>query len=58
METEKTAAVVTIKNAAMMSPAGARRVAKWLRKQAELLETSKTRQALSDRYRARYLYED
>lgn len=58
MATEKSAAVLTIKDAASMTPAGARRVANWLRKQAGYLDRADERKALSDRYRARYLYSE
>lgn len=58
MATEKSAAVLTIKDAAKMTPAGARAVASWLRKQAGYLEQANERKALSDRYRARYLYSE
>lgn len=56
MANEKSAAVLTIKDAGKMTPGGAKRVANWLRKQAGYLERSAERKALSDRYRARYLY--
>lgn len=56
MATDKSAAVVTIKDAAAMNQAGARRIAAWLRKQADMLEQKDERGALSDRYRARYIY--
>jgi hypothetical protein len=58
MAIEKSAAVLTIKDAADMSTRGARDVAKWLRRQADMLEKAEARKALSGRYRARYLYED
>jgi hypothetical protein len=58
MATEKSAAVLTIKDAGKMTPSGARAVANWLRKQAGYLERANERKALSDRYRARYLYSE
>jgi hypothetical protein len=49
------AAIVTINDAANMSPAGRRKVAAWLRRQAVFLE--KHGPQLDKRFRARYLYE-
>lgn len=54
MATEKTAAVLTIKNAADMSPKGRREIADWLREQAKTLEAEGVQ--YSSRFRARYLY--
>lgn len=51
---EKSAAIVTIKGAAMMTPAGRKRVAAWLKKQAEYL--TKHGKELAPSFRARYLY--
>lgn len=58
MATERSAAVLTIKDAADMTPRGAKDIARWLRSQADMLEQADARKALSGRYRARYLYED
>lgn len=56
MATEKSAAVLTIKDAADMTDEGRRQVAKWLRKQARWLEEAG--QEYSPRFRARYLYDE
>ena len=53
---EQSAAVLTIKRAADMTPKGAREIAAWLRRQADMLERPEERKQLADRYRARYLY--
>jgi hypothetical protein len=50
----KSAAIVTIHKAANMTPAGRKRIAKWIRKQADFLEQNA--KELSPRYTARYLY--
>ena len=52
----KSAAIVTIKDAAKMTPAGRRRIAKWLRSRALLLE--KHGDLLSSRFVSRWLYEE
>ena len=52
---EKSAAVVTIRDAADMTPKGRKEVARWLRRQAAFLE--KYSEQLSSRFTARYLYE-
>ena len=51
----KSAAIVTIKDAARMTPKGRRDIARWLRRQAHFLE--KYAKELSPRFTARYLYE-
>lgn len=51
---QKAAAVVTIFDAASMSPIGRRHVAKWLRRQSEFLANHSGE--MSSRYTARYLY--
>lgn len=56
MATEKSAAVLTIKDAGSMTDQGRKEVAAWLRKQAKLLVEHGSE--LSDRFRARYLYQD
>ncbi len=52
----KSAAVLTIFNAAKMTPSGRRNVAKWLDKQKQILLHDSA--SLSKRYTARYLYID
>lgn len=54
--TERSAAVLTIKNAPAMTQKGAKEIAAWLRRQADMLEKPVERKALADRFRARYLY--
>jgi phage antirepressor YoqD-like protein len=56
MAVEKSAAVLTIKDAAAMTKRGAGDIAKWLRRQADMIEKSDERAVLADRYRARYIY--
>jgi hypothetical protein len=56
MATEKSAAVLTIKDADKMTEEGRRSVAKWLRRQARFLEEHGT--DYSTRFRARYLYQE
>lgn len=51
---EKSAAIVTIKDAQDMTPEGRKDIARWLRRQAAFLE--KHAEELSNRYTARYLY--
>jgi hypothetical protein len=51
---EKSAAIVTIKDAPNMTPAGRKRIAQWLRRQASFLE--RHAKELSPRFVARYLY--
>ena len=51
---QKSAAIVTIKDAAKMSPKGRKDIANWLRRQAAFLERSADQ--LSSRFTARYLY--
>ena len=53
---EKTAAVVTIFDAGKMSPAGRKRIAAWLRNQADMILTEGDN--YSDRFRGRYLYNE
>ena len=53
---EKTAAVVTIFDAGKMSPAGRKRIAAWLRSQADMILTEGDN--YSDRFRGRYLYNE
>lgn len=50
----KSAAIITIKDAANMSPKGRKAIAAWMRRQAEFLE--KHAKELSPTFRARYLY--
>jgi len=52
----KAAAVLTVRDAPRMTPGGRRRVANWLRKQADTIAIAGSQ--LSDRYTARYLYAD
>jgi hypothetical protein len=54
MKKEKSAAIVTIKDAAKMSPRGRRQIAAWLRRQAGFLERNADQ--LASRFTARYLY--
>ena len=54
IEREKTAAVLTIKDAGEMTTRGRKAVAEWLRKQASWLE--KDGHVYAPRFRARYLY--
>ncbi len=54
---EKTAAIVTIFRAPEMNARGRRAIAKWLRKQADLLETE-GKNLSPTRYTARYLYRE
>lgn len=51
---EKTAAIVTIKDASAMSPEGKKEIAEWLRRQAKQL--LKEGHNYSGRFTARYLY--
>lgn len=51
---EKSAAIVTIKDAPKMSRRGRKAIADWLRRQANFLETNADQ--LSNRFTARYLY--
>ena len=51
----KSAAIVTIKDANKMSLAGRRRIAKWLRSRADLLE--KHGDLFASRFISRWLYE-
>lgn len=52
----KSAAIVTIRDAAMMTPSGRKNVANWLVRQAKFLRTHAAE--LSPGFRARYLYAD
>lgn len=52
----KSAAIVTIKDAAKMTPAGRRRIAKWLRSRATLLE--KHGNLMASRFISRWIYEE
>jgi hypothetical protein len=54
MKTEKSAAIITIKDAPSMSKKGRRQIAAWMRRQATFLEESG--HVLSSRFTARYLY--
>jgi hypothetical protein len=54
MAKDKAAAIVTIKDAPSMTAKGRKRIATWLRKQADFLEAEAKN--LSPRFRARYLY--
>jgi hypothetical protein len=56
METEKSAAVLTIKDAGNMTPEGRKEVADWLRQCAKTLV--KHGKDYAPRFRARYLYRD
>jgi hypothetical protein len=53
---QKSAAIVTIFRPADMTPAGRRRIATWLRRQAGFLQTHGKRMAT--RFTARYLYKE
>jgi len=53
---QKSAAVLTIKDASKMNKIGRMRIANWIRKQAKDLE--KTGDQYSGTMRARYLYEE
>jgi hypothetical protein len=53
---EKSAAIITIKDAPEMTRRGRREIAKWMRRQADFLESDGT--AFSKRFTARYLYRD
>lgn len=52
---EQTAAIVTIFRAKDMTPAGRKRIGKWLRSRADYLE--KHGDLLADRFVSRFLYE-
>jgi phage antirepressor YoqD-like protein len=52
----KSAAIVTIFDGAKMTKAGRKRIAKWLRSRADLLE--KHGDLLAPRFVSRWLYED
>ena len=56
VETEKSAAVLTIKDAGEMTKRGRKNVADWLRRQAKFLEEDG--HVYAPRFRARYLYVD
>lgn len=58
MAVEKSAAVLTIKDAALMTKRGAADIAKWLRRQADMMDDAEARGTLADRYRARYIYKE
>ncbi len=49
------AAIVTLKRPADMTSKGAKRIAAWLRQQAEYLEDPSIRKELADTFRARYM---
>ena len=51
---EKSAAIVTIKNAQKMSARGRKSIANWLRQQARFLESNGDE--LASRFTARYIY--
>jgi len=53
-EKEKSAAIVTILKAPQMTKRGRKRIAEWLRRQAQFLEQNGDE--LSSRFTARYLY--
>ena len=53
---EKSAAIVTIKDAANMTKRGRRKIALWLRQQAEFLEEHGNE--FDRTFRARYIYKD
>jgi hypothetical protein len=53
---DRVAASLFIYDAAKMSPAGRRRIARWLKRQMEFV--LKFPKQLSPRFRARYLYSD
>ena len=52
----RTAASIVVYDTELMSPAGARKIANWLEKQAKFLRDAKSRKALSGIFRARYLF--
>jgi len=53
---EKSAAIVTIFDAPNMTSAGRKRIAKWLRSRADLLE--KHADLMASRFTSRWLYSD
>ena len=54
MTKDKSAAIVTIKNADSMTKRGRKAIAEWLRRKAEFLEENGDQ--FSPRFTARYLY--
>lgn len=54
--TEKSAAIVTIKDASEMTEEGKKDIARWLRRQANFLVNHADQ--LASRYTARYIYND
>lgn len=54
MKAEKSAAIVTVKDASKMTPKGRRSIAAWLRMQADNLE--KDGHLYATRFTGRYLY--
>ena len=54
MKPERSAAILTVKDAPRMTQEGRKAIAAWLRKQAGFIETHGTE--LATRFRARYLY--
>jgi hypothetical protein len=55
-EKSKSAAILTIFDAAMMTPKGVEDIVAWLRKQANQLKNKKDREQYAKRCTARYLY--
>lgn len=55
-KTPKSAAIVTIFDASKMTPAGRKRIAKWLRSRADLLENHAD--LMASRFTSRWLYSD
>lgn len=54
--TEKTAAIITIKDGAIMTENGRKEIAKWMRYQAQVL--LQDGENFSKQYRARYVYDN
>lgn len=56
MSKERSAVILTVKEAADMTPEGKKEIARWLRRQAKNLEQYGTEYA--SRFTARYLYRE
>lgn len=54
--TEKSAVILTVKDAQIMTPEGKKEIARWLRRQAKMLEQHGNEYAT--RFTARYLYRE
>lgn len=55
MRTERSAAIITIKKPGKMTDSGRRRIAKWMREQAQFLERYGNKMSDTS-FRARYMY--